>query len=104
MPPSQVGNQALHILSLRSILLLWYTCIYQTCWVIATGRAERDVSGDLKGALKAVKRKHFSKLDEKDFPAFLQQLEAYDSDILTSRDVAALFRISERAVRNLLAA
>lgn len=52
-------------------------------YAIATGRAERDISADLRGALKVVKRKHFNKLDEKEFPEFLFKLEEYDGDLQT---------------------
>lgn len=40
-------------------------------YVIATGRAERDISQDLRGALPPVKAKHFSALTE---PAKVAQL------------------------------
>lgn len=52
-------------------------------YAIITGRAERDISGDLKGALKVVKRKHFSSLKEKDLPEFIWKLEVYDGDLQT---------------------
>jgi len=52
-------------------------------YAIVTGRAERDISSDLKGALKVVKRKHFSSLPESELPGFLQKLEAYDGDLQT---------------------
>lgn len=52
-------------------------------YAIATGRAERDISSDLRGALKVVKRKHFSSLKEKDLPEFLSKLEVYDGDLQT---------------------
>jgi len=57
----------------------------QTCgqvfrYAIATGKAERNITLDLQGALKPIKRKHFNKFDEKDLPDFLQKLEKYDTD------------------------
>jgi len=57
----------------------------QTCgqvfrYAIATGKTERDITSDLQGALKPIKRRHFNKLDEKDLPEFLQKLERYDTD------------------------
>ncbi len=52
-------------------------------YAIITGRAERDISGDLKGALKVVKRKHFSSLKESDLPEFISKLEVYDGDLQT---------------------
>lgn len=42
---------------------------------IATGRGERDHAADLKDALKTIKTTHFSTLDIKEMPEFLQKLE-----------------------------
>jgi len=52
-------------------------------YAIVTGRAERDVSADLKGALQPVKKKGYSHLESKDLPEFLKMLEKYDGDIQT---------------------
>jgi integrase len=46
---------------------------------VATGRASRDITTDLKGALKPVKSKHHAYLGEKELPGFLQELEQYDT-------------------------
>ncbi len=52
-------------------------------YAIAIGKAERDISGDLRGALTVVKRKHFSSLPESELPTFMQKLEDYDGDLQT---------------------
>ena len=62
--------------------------IKQTCgqvfrYAIATGRAERDISQDLKGALKTRKKTHYASLSERDLPEFLTKLQEYKGDIYT---------------------
>ena len=52
-------------------------------YAIATGRAERNPVGDLKGALKPPVRKHQAYLKEKELPEYLKKLEAYDGSIQT---------------------
>ena len=52
-------------------------------YAIVTGRAERDVSQDLKGALITRKKKHYASLKENELPEFLLQLENYDGDVQT---------------------
>ena len=44
---------------------------------IATGRAERDVAADLRGALTTRKKGNYSRFEEKELPDFLQNLEKY---------------------------
>jgi integrase len=47
-------------------------------YAIATGRAERDPSGDLRGALPPVKPKHFAaKTDPKEIGPMLRAIDAY---------------------------
>lgn len=57
----------------------------QTCgqifrYAIATGRTDRDISVDLRGALKAKKRDNHAHLTEKELPAFFAKLENYGGD------------------------
>ena len=52
-------------------------------FAIVTGRAERDPSGDLKGALKAVKSQNHVFLREDELPEYLEKLEAYDGSLQT---------------------
>ncbi len=57
----------------------------QTCgqifrYGVATGRAERDITTDLKGALRPVKSKNFAHLSEKQLPVFLKELDKYNTD------------------------
>ncbi len=46
-------------------------------YAIATGRAERDVAADLRGALTTRKKQNYSRFEEKELPEFLQRLENY---------------------------
>ena len=52
---------------------------------IVTGRAERDISGDLKGALKPKKVKHNAYLKADELKEFFDKLENYDGDPQTIR-------------------
>jgi integrase len=57
--------------------------VFQACgrvlrYAVATGRAERDVSADLRGALPSVKTKHFAAItDPKEVGPLLRQLDGY---------------------------
>jgi len=54
------------------------TCGQVFRYAVATGRAERDVSADLRGALPPIKRKHFAAATEPDKVAvLLRQLYGY---------------------------
>ncbi len=60
----------------------------QTCgqifrYAVATGRAERDISGDLRGALKTKKTTHYASIKASDLPEFLRNLESYDGHLQT---------------------
>jgi len=46
---------------------------------VATGKAKRDPTADLKGALTIGKTKHYAALDIKEMPEFLQALERNDA-------------------------
>jgi len=59
--------------------------IMQTCsqifrYAVATGKATRDITTDLTGALKPAKSKHLPHLKESELPAFLKKLNRYDKD------------------------
>ncbi len=60
---------------------------------IATGKCTRDPSFDLRGALKANKGGHYSCLDIKEIPEFLEKLE---------RNEARLFNQTRRAIKLLM--
>ncbi len=47
-------------------------------YAVACGKADRDITQDLKGALKPVVSKNFAHLDEKQLPAFIETLNQYD--------------------------
>lgn len=62
--------------------------VLQTCgqifrYAIATGKAERDISADLRGALKTRKKENYSHLKANELPEFLEKLEQYDGDLQT---------------------
>lgn len=52
-------------------------------YAIATGKAERDISADLRGALKTRKSKNYSCLKANELPEFLDKLQKYDGDLQT---------------------
>jgi integrase len=53
-------------------------------FAIASGRARRDPSADLRGALKAAPPvQHQKAMPRDELPAFLRQLEAYDGEVTT---------------------
>lgn len=59
--------------------------VMQTCsqvfrYAVATGRAERDVTQDLRGALKPIRSQNYSHLREKELPDFLKKLSRYEQD------------------------
>ena len=60
---------------------------------IATGRCQRDLGADLKGALKTAKTEHFPALDIREIPEFIRKLEKND---------ARLYARTRRAVRLLM--
>ena len=52
-------------------------------YAVATGRAERDVSVDLRGALPPIKRKHFAATTEPEkVAALLRQLHGYSGSVI----------------------
>ncbi len=60
----------------------------QTCgqifrYAIVTSRAERDISADLKGALKTKKTVHHAHIQGAELPEFLEKLDAYDGHLQT---------------------
>jgi integrase len=53
-------------------------------FAIASGKARRDPTADLRGALKAAPpKKHRATMPRNELPAFLRQLDAYDGDATT---------------------
>jgi len=60
----------------------------QTCsqifrYAVATGRAERDITGDLRGALKTRRKENYSHLKAKELPEFFEKLEQYNGELQT---------------------
>lgn len=48
-------------------------------YAIVTGRAQRDVAADIRGAFKTKKVKHHAAIDAKDLPALMQAIERNDA-------------------------
>lgn len=49
-------------------------------YAVACGKANRDITADLKGALAPVQHKTYAHLSEKELPAFLSALDRYDGE------------------------
>ena len=47
---------------------------------VATGRAERDPTPDLKGTLKTRKAKHMARITEAELPELMRKISAYDDE------------------------
>jgi integrase len=61
---------------------------HQTCgqifrFAVAIGKADRDISLDLRGALKVRKKENHARLEAKELPEFLHKLEDYDGELQT---------------------
>lgn len=67
-------------------------------FAIVTGRAERDPSADLKGALKTAKTKNHAFLKETELPEYLTKLESYDGHPLTKLALKLLLLTFVRSV------
>ena len=52
-------------------------------YAVAIGKAERDISHDLRGALKTRKKISFKSLKENELPEFLTKLNNYDGELQT---------------------
>jgi integrase len=52
-------------------------------YAVATGRAEHDISGDLRGALQPAKKKNYSYFSEKEFQEFLVKFADFKGNALT---------------------
>jgi integrase len=95
--PPELLNSVLRRIERRGALDV-ATRVKQICgqifrYGIATGKCKREVTADLKGALKVGKTKHFAALEIKEMPEFLQDLERND---------ARLFAQTRRAIRLLM--
>ena len=57
-------------------------------FAIVTGRGERDISADLKGALKPFKRGHYAAMDIKQIPEFLSRLDRNEGRLFPQTQMA----------------
>ncbi len=60
-------------------------------YAIVTGRAERNPAGDMRGALKPVKRGHYAALDTSRLPEFVKALEKNDARLYLHTRLAIWF-------------
>lgn len=62
-------------------------------FAIVTGRGERDVSADLKGALQPYKKGHFAAMDAGELPSFLRKLHANEARMFPQTKYAVEFML-----------
>jgi integrase len=67
-------------------------------YAISTGRAERDIAADLRGALKLRNPKSHARLEERELPEFLKKLGHYDGDEQTKSALLLLIHTFVRTV------
>lgn len=67
-------------------------------YAISTGRADRDIASDLRGALKLRNPKSHARLEEKQLPEFLKQLSRYDGDKQTKTALLLLIHTFVRTI------
>ena len=77
--------------------------VLQTCgqifrYAIATGRASRDITSDLRGALKTRKKEHHAYLKEQELPEFQLKLESYEGDLQTKLAIKLLLLTFVRTI------
>lgn len=71
---------------------------------ISTGRCERDISGDLRGAIPPQRKKHYAAItDPAEFGKLLRDIWAYQGSLITCSAfrLSALFGLRPGEVRNL---
>jgi hypothetical protein len=60
-------------------------------YAVVTGRADRDPSGDLRGALSRVKKSHFAaKTEPEEVAGILRAMDGYDGALCHASRTAAL--------------
>jgi integrase len=57
-------------------------------YAVVTGRAERNITPDLRGALKPIKRGNFAAMEAKDLPEFIQKLERNEARVFPQTRLA----------------
>jgi integrase len=67
-------------------------------YAIATGRTDRNLAADLKGALKTPVKKHFAHLKAMELPEFVEKLEAYHGHLQTKLAVKLLLLTFVRTI------
>lgn len=67
-------------------------------YAVACGKAERDISADLRGALQPVRKSNYSRLSANELPEFLGALRTYDGDRQTKNAVKLLLLTFVRTV------
>jgi len=67
-------------------------------YAVASGKAARDVTADLRGALQPVKSEHYARLSANELPDFLEALDKYDGDWQTRNAVKLLLLTFVRTI------
>ena len=67
-------------------------------YAIITEKAERNITGDLKGALQSVKKSNYSRLKVEELPEFLNKLENYNGEILTKLAIKLVLHTFVRTI------
>lgn len=67
-------------------------------YAIITEKAERDITGDLRGALQSVKKSNYSRLKVEELPEFLNKLENYNGEILTKLAIKLVLHTFVRTI------
>ena len=76
----KIENRGAHELAKRQL----QKCGEIFRYAIATGKAIRDPSADIKEALKPVRKEHYAALDVKELPEFIAALERNDARLYQS--------------------
>lgn len=85
----KIENRGAHEIARRALQM----CGQIFRYAIATGKAERNPTPDLKGALKQFKKGHYAALSSKDLPEFVAALE---------RNEARLYPLTRHALKLML--
>lgn len=67
-------------------------------FAVASGRVERDITSDLRGALRPVKKANYNRLSANELPEFLERLEGYDGDLQTRLGIELLVMFFVRTI------
>ena len=67
-------------------------------YAVSIGKVDRDITQDLRGALKTRKKENYLYLKEEELPEFLQKLESYDGEFQTKLGLKLLILTMVRTI------